>query len=217
VQLDFHVLFPETKERLDFCRQNLALPLAFESPPDDKPCIVEGSVLPADTRRDKRYVWFHVDGARRGTGELKPKAASLMLAHLRYRERPSGPVPKELSKHKSAGLTTEWLEKLLRELRSLAKNNIVMVEAELALPGKDRSKTAEPVPPIQLEKSTLRRRGEEYRSADPAVGGVMRYRWLEKESGEVSVWIAYSHIEAIEGSIFKAEETRCRAYLKKLL
>jgi hypothetical protein len=140
-----------------------------------------------------------------------------MLAHLRYRERPAGPVPKELSKRKSAGFTVEWLEKVLRQLRAQAKNNVVMVEAELVLPKKDRNKTAQPVPPIQLEKSTLRRRGEEYRSEDPAVGGVMRYRWLEKESGEIGVWIAYSHIDSIQGPIFKAEETRCRAYLKTLL
>jgi hypothetical protein len=91
------------------------------------------------------------------------------------------------------------------------------VEAELGIPNRDRRKTVEPVPPIQLEKSTLRRRGEEYRSESTVLGGVTRYRWVEKESGEIGVWLAYTHIEPIEEGFFRAEEARCRDYLKMLL
>lgn len=214
VQLDLHIFVRETKGLLEFCRQNLATPLKYQPPEEDQVCVVEASLMPSEPKRNKRYAWFHVDA---GSAREKNKANPLLLAHLRYRERPAGPVPQELRKNKSAGFTIEWVEKVLRELQDEAKGGIIIVEAELKLPMKDRKKAVEPMPAIQLDKSSLRRRGEEYRSDATTPGTVSRYRWLERESGEISVWLTYSHTNKTKESFFLAEEARCRDYLKRLL
>jgi len=192
--------------------------MGYEVPGDDPQSIAQGSLLPSEPRKEKHYVWFHVDATRADAKRATAKPRTIFLhTHLRYRQRPTGSIPKELTKNRTGGFTIEWLEDRLLELRKEATNRLIIVEAELTLPGKDRKRAVQPEPPITLEKSTLRRRGGEYRAEDLAVGGVNKYRWLERDSGDISVWISYTHTESISASFFKAEEERCREHLRTLL
>jgi hypothetical protein len=201
----------ETAEKLAACHKRLAAPLAYVAPPEDPKSIVETYLLPENMRSQKHYVYAHMDGSRPERSGRFPA----ITTHVQYFMRPKSTPPKEMQARRKAGFTVEWFENELRELQT---GWLVFVDAELIVPNEDRAAGHGAGPKISVGSSTLKRRGEEYRSEDPAKSGdVTRYRWLEDDKGGLRVWLSFSHSDGNPGSFWKTEEERCRGYLQALL
>jgi hypothetical protein len=199
-------MYVQTEAALKSFREHLAEPLAYTPPEDDSNCIVAAQVLPSDVRKRKFYLYFHAD-----KDSNTKRSERLISAHLRYRERPSGRIPSDMNALKERGLTSEWAEQKLREMKPL----LVLVEAELTLPSRERQPSLKP--PIRVGSTALKSCGEEYRAEKTAINELTKYRWSETRDGTITIWLAYSRtsVESVNGC-WHDEEKRCREYLQLL-
>jgi hypothetical protein len=204
--LDLYPMYVQTDARLRQFKELLADPLGYSPKSESPRCIAEAGVLPPDEKKHKYYLYFHADKDPGGRG-----GEPLISVHLRYRQRPRGPVPKETKDLKVRGLTSVWAEHTMRTLDPI----LVLVEAELTFPSKERQPSMKPA--IRVGSSALKSCGEEYRAERMKIDALSTYRWSEDSGGTITVWLSYSRrsVEQKNGC-WVDEEKRCREYLQQL-
>jgi hypothetical protein len=205
--LDVHPMYIQSDDLVKHFREAFATPLGYSPPKHHPNCLVDAEVLPDDIRKNRFFLYFHIDSETRTDRKYQ-----ILRAHLRYRPRPSGPIPQLLKSLREQGLTIAWVEKLMPK----TDNPVFFVEAKLALPSEERP-GVRLSPPVSIGGSTLKKCGEEYRADKTVVGKVETFRWSEKGPGKVSVWLNYSHPGKAVASIWDDEEIRCRSLLQQLV
>jgi hypothetical protein len=209
--LDIFIGFDETDSIVKGLAKRLAKPLKYK--PHDAEAIVYGQVIPHDLEERPYYLQFHAD-----KDDAEVHAPNRMITiHLDYRQRPAGPVPKDLLALRRRGCTVEWVEEVIGETST---NLITFVQARLALSRWKRRHAVPSVAPLQSPggPSALNVCGVEYRSAKRTPDAVSMFRWSEQRPGNLDVQLAYSYFASrMRAGFWGAEEKRCRRHLLKLL
>ena len=211
--LDVFVYLVESEPLAKHIRDHLARPMGFKRKRSDAMLVVQGAALPRNLKATKHFVTFHADRDER------PKPRKIMSAHLHYRTRPDGPVPKHLESARARGLTAEWVEAFFFDLVQFDPRPLVAVEARVHMTKWDRKPT-EPQK-LEVDGAALSSCGAEYRYSSTEPGHLTQFRWREEEKpGTIEAWLSYDYWgrqRESGSSLWKEEQDRCLAYLRQLV
>lgn len=208
-ELDLYVMLRQTETNLAFVRDNITSKVGVDGVAAHSDELVRAALLPKDVKKNRHYLFFHID---QSPADEKRKPF-ILSAHLSFRARPSGGLPKQLADWRKSGITIEWLE---GEMRGLFDDPVTFVEAHLRLKQGDAGTRTVMDPPLRLGGADLRRRGEEYRADKAEVGKVNKYRWSEDDDGTADVWLSYAHTDKPSGGFWAEEQRRCLGFLERL-